>query len=119
MTYYQDILETSTGSNKKGNKRNVDPTKSLDHTYSNNNDTDDLISRDDSDDGSSYCCSPIIKHKHSPASTKEHKIDQNHSCSARIMSHPVVLPCSHGYCHECVLNLTNMISNSKPIFIAI
>ena len=135
MISYQNILEACNNPHKRGNKRGTDGSKTpgspdpdTSNTSSENLKLDDHHDVNPCIDSTNTSCCGVIsngkQHKSSECSSpKDQKTAEEsfnkgkqNSHNKRIMVQPVVLPCNHGYCQECITHLTDMVSSLQYIY---
>jgi hypothetical protein len=116
MISYQNILEASQKrGNKKGNEGNKTPGNTPDNECECS--TDDVSSSGEYTN--SLCCGARGNGKHHKSGNNSPKDIKNivdghvtkyNNYNKRIMMQPVILPCNHGYCQECITHMTDMVS---------
>lgn len=128
MISYQNILEACNNPPRRSNKRSSEASKtpcsnSDHHDTSNHSSTEDLFNIEDihchsnghAGEYNASCCG-INSNGNKPPHNNKHGGNQRTSSTKynhnkRIMVEPVILPCNHGYCQECITHMTDMVSH--------
>jgi hypothetical protein len=106
-----DILEACNNPQRRG-KRSSEASKTLVSSNDHDNSSEDLLSLDDihchssGEFSNTSCCGISNGNKHKFIGNQRAS-KYNHN--KRIMMEPVILPCNHGYCQECITHMTDMV----------
>jgi len=110
MISFQNILEACNNPHKRGKKGNEGSCEDLLVYEGDVNSSGEIRNR-------ASCCGITNGKQHKGGSyNKDQKTVEDdlkyHNYNKRIMMQPVVLPCNHGYCQECITNhMTDMVSS--------